>query len=251
VNQLSTPLKVLTILAIALLMNSCKKFIDTYYNKDQIEIRFCKIEKVEIFSPYAETLNFSYNHLGNPVSVIQSNGPGTGTPNYLFFYDNKSRLHDVIGVYDESSYESWQRFAYNGKNQIVKDTTWIFGMMGDNPDPANIFISENRYYYDAMGRMIKVISVGLNQNTSAYHEKNYSYNTDGNLNNSGVYDNKINFNRTNKIWMFLNRNYSRNNVVAAEEYNFAGLPLKFKDSLYDLGFLNFEFNDSEITYSCK
>lgn len=86
-NQLSTPLKVLSILAISLLMNSCKKFIDTYYNKDQIEIRFCKIEKVEIFSPYAETLNFSYNHLGNPVSVIQSNGPGTGTPNYLFFYD--------------------------------------------------------------------------------------------------------------------------------------------------------------------
>jgi hypothetical protein len=38
------------------------------------------------------------------------------------------------------------------------------------------------------------------------------------------YDDKVNLDRTNPIWQFLDRDYSMNNRFIAEKYNAAGLP---------------------------
>jgi len=54
----------------------------------------------------------------------------------------------------------------------------------------------------------------------------YSYNADGNLAGHD-YDDKINYHRTNRVWMFIDRDYSVNNpVIATYEYNDFGLPTR-------------------------
>jgi len=39
-----------------------------------------------------------------------------------------------------------------------------------------------------------------------------------------VHDNKLNLNRTSKVWMFLTRDYSVNNAFVANRYNLNNLP---------------------------
>ena len=61
-------------------------------------------------------------------------------------------------------------------------------------------------------------------------------------------------NQTNKVWMFLNHNYSRNNAQAATSYNKAKLPTRFQiDQPQGLGWFLYQFDitDSEIFYDCK
>lgn len=249
-KQLTKILNLFGFLAITISLSSCKKFIDLYNDQPDLDMRFCNIEKIEISGLYADTLNFTYDPLGNPISIIKNGDPGTGNPNYLFTYDTEARLYQAIGIYSNNSYESWKRFGYDNKDQIVKDTTWVFGVIGDNPDPDSYYIYENTYYYDAMGRIIKVTTVGLNQNSRGYNVQNYSYNSKGNLNDGRIYDQNTNINRTNRIWMFLNRDYSKNNSLAAEKYNFAKLPLSYNNTKYSLNFLGLTLNESKITYSC-
>ena len=43
-----------------------------------------------------------------------------------------------------------------------------------------------------------------------------------------VYDTKISIYRTSNVWMFLNRNYSVNNIRRATAYNGKGLPKAFE-----------------------
>src|SRR5882724_10408219 len=85
-----------------------------------------RIEKlVHSFFPYTgdETLNFTYNAANNPVGVIPPGGStGTGDPAYVFHYDKKGRLIEVIGYYsDMKSYEVWHKYVYKD-DRIVIDT---------------------------------------------------------------------------------------------------------------------------------
>lgn len=40
-----------------------------------------------------------------------------------------------------------------------------------------------------------------------------------------TYDNKLNMNRTNSVWMFITRDYSVNNPFTAKQYNDKELPV--------------------------
>lgn len=246
-NHFARMLKLLSVLTVILSLSSCKKFVDEYLNQPDLDMRFCNIEQIEITGSTPDMWEFTYDPLGNPLSIVKDN-VGTGNPNFYFTYDTEVRLSQAIAAYSNGSYESWKRFGYNNKDQIIKDTTWIFGALGDDPDPDSYYIYENTYKYDAMGRIIKVTTKGLNANSSD-DVTNYTYNAQGNLNNGAMYDAKTNISRTNRVWMFLNRDYSKNNPVAAVNYNIAKLPLNYNTNT-PYNFLGVAINESSITYSC-
>lgn len=110
----------------------------------------------------------------------------------------------------------------------------------------------NLYEYDDKKRIIKVtktFSLGSTYPTEIYQ---YQYDGNGNLVTPGeVYDNKINFHRTNKIWMFLDRDYSVNNPFTANAYNSNHLATKLvSDKLRS--FLRIQYlAETKVTYSCK
>jgi hypothetical protein len=243
----NTLLKLLVLPMFALLLNSCKKFVDEFLNQPDLDMRFCNIDKIQITGDYPDEWNFTYNMLGNPVSIVKDE-VGTGNPNWYFTYDTESRLSQAVGMYTNGNYEMWKRFKYNNKDQIIKDTTWIFGaVMGDQPDPNSWRIAESTYSYDAMGRITKIVEKHLNGSDPDI-VSNYTYNAQGNL-TGYTYDGKTNISRTNRVWMFLNRDYSKNNRVAAVNYNTAKLPLTYNTAT-PYNFLGSAINYSKITYIC-
>lgn len=209
----------------------------------------CSINSIEIkdgFGNYERTLSFSYNTDGNPVSVLNDN-VGTGAPNYFFNYDTDDRLVEWIGLYLNGLYESWHRYGYDAENRIIKDTQWVFGTYGPDPDPNSFYIREYTYEYDNKGRIITKTTVDLKED---YPDEVtvYSY-QGGNLDDGSTYDNKINMGRTNLLWLFLNQDYSKNNQVPAVTYNSNKLPLEFNSS-DAFTFLGYNIERSEVSYSC-
>jgi YD repeat-containing protein len=112
----------------------------------------------------------------------------------------------------------------------------------------------NYYTYDNQDRIIKVHRVG---NTYS-DELNYNYDSNGNLVRTGytlqgqpiplVYDNQVNPQRTNEVYMFVARDYSRNNAMPAESYNDKGLPLLFRQQSRTVTFLGADIANAEFFY---
>ena len=86
-----------------------------------------------------------------------------------------------------------------------------------------------------------------------------SYDRNGNLVRPGVtYDDKINIYRTNRVWQFINGDYSRNNPVTGggfysfpvtpAAYNGAGLPTRFLGPSTLI--FGYSFYTMDVTYSC-
>jgi hypothetical protein len=202
------------------------------------------------------TIVFTYNSCGDPLIGARPS-PGTGAPNYIFKYDKKGRLTDFIGMYaGGTTSEFWQKFFYDGLGNIVFDSTYLFCKVQNGqpvdprltPEPDGL--SFTFYTYDVKGRVIKdsIISISYGWNFA----RTYSYNTDGNR-TGREYDQKINFRRTNKIWMFIDRDYSINNPFTADSYNSKELPTKINltsKGTYQI-FLGNYFLEADITYSCK
>ena len=70
----------------------------------------------------------------------------------------------------------------------------------------------------------------------------------------GSYDTKIHLRRTNKMWMFIDRNYSVNNPFTAASYNSYGLPLMFDGRQYLQGLITlvpFISGNTAVTYNCN
>jgi hypothetical protein len=250
--------------ALPFLYVGCEKF-DDFLNNDPLVVNGCRIESVyapwdEANEPSITKGTFSYNTLGQPVSVLFERSCGTGSPSshYLFRYDAQHRLSDYIEACD-NFFDSWHVFKYNDKGLIVQDSTYFWGFMNGNTHPWESDYEELRhstlFSYDAEGRMTRAISsyfiLDENDVLQPFSDtSNYVYNSNGNLNRPGAsYDNKINICRTNKIWMFLNRDYSRNNYIPALSYSEKGLPLAFPVtfehfhfSSADTGTIRFEYN---------
>lgn len=193
-----------------------------------------------------------YNENNDPVSSVHTNA-GTGSPNIFFKYDNKGRLMEYTGLDDNGSYEFMHRYTYH-QQRIVIDTMYIFGQYG----VPNSALFKRIYYprYDNLNRIAQDSLVYYSTaNGPAANSViiDYPYHQDGNLFNGYTYDNKLNFHRTNKIWMFIDREYSLNNPVPALTYNSAGLPLTFSSkNLFDFNFTYFSVGGAiTISYDCK
>ncbi|MEP6749216.1 MAG: hypothetical protein ABJB86_15890, partial [Bacteroidota bacterium] len=205
------------------------------------------------------TRHVAYNSSNNPISV--DGGGSTGRPNLVFKYDKREKLIEYSGVYTNALYEFVHRYGYSN-NRIVTDTQYVFGTYGNLTDYQSkriIYV-----FYDKLNRVAEDSEVFVYPTVFTSVLK-YDYNQDGNFegfsDNGGlttydyIYDNKLNPRRTNKIWMFIDRNYSVNNFYTAKTYNSAGLPLTFgpyQKFTFDMIFASFYYyGTSQITYDCK
>ena len=239
--------------AIALFAISCKKDAQLSPAAETLappkggkEFKKCDLAQIISRNIFGDEniITFEYNKKGDPVSVTPS-FIGTGTPQWLFRYDNKGRVTDFIGVYENGGFEFWHKYGYDKHNRIIVDTQYIFGLYGDEPMNYNqVFYIQ--YSYDAQGRISQMVH-------SISGVTNYTYDANGNLVRPGaVYDTQVNFRRTNQMWMFITRDYSMNNPVAADAYNSEGLPTE-----YDItpppfySFFSWSLIDASLSYNCK
>ncbi|WP_153799971.1 hypothetical protein [Foetidibacter luteolus] len=247
------------LLLLLLMVSSCKKVLDYIHQHPDGDLKDCRILRLTTAAPdklglLPDTAWFEYNAWGNPVKIRVKN-IGTGNPERRFKYDKQHRLTEYIGAYSGTSgYEYWHYYTYNKKNQVVLDTAYIF-ITADftGPRPTDYtFLYVTQYEYDAFGRISKATQSdpwGGSVNTYAYDAKgNLIYPNDWDV----VYDNNPNIHRTNKVWMFIDRDYSVNNPYPATAFNSKGLPVKFfmDESKIGLDFLDI-YNLSEAEYACK
>ena len=246
---------------------SCQK-ADEYLNEDPSKPNYLKSSYLE-HKPGAEVnecqilqinyqvgtrndiLQFTYNNAGNPISITRALGAHTGYPNFIFKYDDKDRMSELIGTYDNTTVaEFWHKYFYNNKNQIILDSAYIFPRI-ENGFPQNSYIQQATFFtYDNRDRIIKDSTSFSNSISASVHT--YSYDASGNK-TGPVYDDQINISRTNKIWMFLNRDYSVNNPFKADSYSPEGLPSGFNLTTTErsYAFLATSFQNAQFTYQCN
>jgi hypothetical protein len=168
----------------------------------------------------------NYNKFGDPVSIIKPpQFVGTGNPNTFFWYDKKGRLSDFIGFYSSGTgFESWRHYYFDKQDRIVRDSVYIFGSMVDGkPDNAAAYAST--YEYDDLDRIIKTTLVDRWGNNPLVWS--FVYDGRGNLDGNTInYDNNYNPHLLNKVWQFIELDYSINNAINGPiQYNNRRFPV--------------------------
>ena len=254
-------------------LTGCKRAIEEYLKDNPTaEYGFCQLRQFNFRTSgtigtqrgVEDTVVFTYNAHGDPVTGLRAK-VSTGYPNFFFRYDRYDRLTDLIGGYgtdptdpEFGGVEIWNRFKYDNKGNIVLDSMYTFPAVVDGHPafstefPSGIIIKT--YQYDSKDR-IKRSTYG--SSPLSFSVANYSYDAHGNLVGT-PHDNKINFHRTNKIWMFLDADYSVNNpLTAAYTYNDHELPVNIVPTsgtgmnFMDLGWTSLEYDRASVRYSCK
>lgn len=212
-----------------------------------------------------DTAVFTYNTLGNPVSIIHQRD--IGEDNLFFKYDHANRLTDFIIAYANAAADGgdqWHRYSYDPHNttRIIADTDYISYETDNGTITSYDGIELTTFAYDAQNRISKTTEIVLADDIDDTLVTAYTYDSHGNLETSGaVYDNKVNVHRTNKMWMFLDKDYSVNNPVdnGTYTYNQGNLPLTIAVSSSSLvagfdfmviGYPNGQRNVT-IGYSCE
>jgi hypothetical protein len=214
----------------------------------------CRVKKI---SNSYQTRVFTYNSNNDPVSVINSR-VGTGNPNFSFKYDNKNRLVQYGADYT-SGFEILHRYGYS-QHRITTDTIYALGNYNEAGEPVGYVAKRIAYLqYDKLNRVVTDSMAP----TPYPNIIRYSYDQAGNFLirmpdgvNFVQYDNKLNPHRTNKVWMFVARDYSVNNSLQATAYNAVGLPLNYnlegKTYYGPFKFANMQIGPvADIEYDCK
>ena len=186
---------------------------------------------------------FTYNAYGNPRNIIMDR-TGTGNPHMTFLYDKYNRLTDHIGTYvllpdsigtysdlskSQASFifEFWYRYTYadeNASSLPIADTARYVGGYSAGKFGIVSQTFPEIFVYDSQKRIAQVITV------NSVFARTYNYDANGNLIRPNVtYDNKKNWRLTNKVWMLIDRNFSKNNPFIATAYNSEGYPTVFPD----------------------
>ncbi|HEY6954976.1 MAG TPA: hypothetical protein VI385_07010, partial [Flavisolibacter sp.] len=216
-----------------------------------------------------DTIVFTYTSWGDPLTVTKFPKPffmsGYKGSNYSFTYDKKHRLIELIAFETDSTHPSVpeiilrKKFFYDnpGNGNVTRDSTYYMPTMGHHN-----FRSLTYYFYDKYDRIFKDSTFGPEVLTPLVYS--YSYDANGNRtsiksdNHAGnvytitysIYDNNTSILRTNKIWMFLERDYSVNNRFNAVSYNSRGLPTETNHTEFKLCFDTY-YDRAQITYGCK
>lgn len=251
------------------MLPSCRKQADAPFEKNRLSAKagdgvpgtplpgqttYCRIESLWLNpnTPGQKFILVLYDQYENPTAVTQPN-VGTGHPYRTFKYDQWHRLRQYRGEYSNGSFEFWHFYGYDQNGRIGVDTMYALGSMSTGA-PTNYFERTiSKIHYDAQGRIIKIMS---HAQIGGYHyENNYTYDANGNLvyppGFGIVYDNKENINRTNDIWQFLNRDYSKNNPYTASAYTPSGFPTVINVSRAPLFLNEFNLAHSQIGYGCR
>jgi hypothetical protein len=270
--------------AIALIATSCQKLFDYIQkpgNGDAVS-KICQVQTINSDGPYGANYVFNYNKRGDLESII-TDKPNDGNANVFITYDNKHRAVEVLSSFTPTpttpgSAWSWEKLGYNKDNQIVVDT--LYGIVSIGPDGAivisNYFLSITQFQYDANNRVVASDdSAWFRGSYSNREHYAYKYDANGNLNYTARqsrswnswgesiyndtfrvkgYDNKISIRRTDKMWMFLDRNYSMNNSLSGATYNTYGLPVFFDSQQYLQGLttiITFVTGNVTVQYNCE
>lgn len=231
------------------LLISCQKIHDYVETHPGAGIKACGISRFicnELYGTYVDTLVFSYNAACDPVRITRPD-PRTGAPNFLFNYKD-GRLWEFIGVYrNGTTTENWHRYFYDAAGRVNVDSVYIFAEM-INGKLCNPFMSYAiTFVYDSRNRIIKQTN---NYADGSTYAEEYQYDENGNK-AGGTYGHEVSFRRSNRIWMFLDRDYSVNDRTVSSDFNAFHLPGKV-----DLGstsadvFLGNYFNQATINYLC-
>ncbi|AXY74917.1 hypothetical protein D3H65_13370 [Paraflavitalea soli] len=220
--------------------------------KDALAIKNeCQVSSMTYsFSSEPIGVNIYYNSKGDPISMVQTK-PGTGHPNAIFRYDKKRRLTDYIGIYEDGGFEFWHRYVYDKKDRVIHDTSFFFGGMTNDEPEWYMDAAIVKYEYDQKGRIVHT-SQDWFSTPGMPLDTYYSYDSKGNLVVPGVvYDDKVCIHRTNKVWMFIDRNYSENNGYATTWHD-NGLPASMNLSDQGGQFAGLYFGKLDgISYRCK
>ncbi len=251
----STTLSCVALFVLSLLLTACKK--DDHYPPGG---QYCRVHQVIGRIGYEQdTITIKYNNKGNPVEMNRTYVT-TGSPRYVFKYDKRDRLIELLGMYNlPASYEMRFRYAYDYKDRISSDTVYTLGFI-DLPNRVE-YIRE--YSYDHKDRLIRMKHKNPNHPDSRW-TYSYHYNQQGNLEKvtneygsevplfSFDYDDKININSLHPIWQFLSSDYSRNNISIVTSYNAKGLPIAFDQGEKREGhFANIAFHNIAVSYECR
>jgi hypothetical protein len=246
------------LLVLIIIFSGCDKQIEEPFQPQEVAgtpnpimPTYCRIESLWL-NPHAPGQRFIlilYDQFENPVAITAPH-VSTGSPYRTFKYDNLHRLREYRGEYANSTYQFWHFYGLDQNGRIGRDTMYIFGGIGPT-GPTNYFERTiSQFTYDAQGRMIKIVTD--TQMDASHSEANLTYDASGNVVRPGtVYDNKMNMNRTNDIWQFLNRDYSANNPFTASEYNTTNYPTVFNSSTNILWLEDYWLNSSQIGYGCR
>jgi hypothetical protein len=198
---------------------SCKKAYESPWEK----ISHYKIRTIDVGNN--NSVSFTYNALGDPISGTRPGGAATGAPNLLFEYDKHHRLVNYAGVFANGiagQFRHIYTYANEWSENIILDTLYTFVNSVTGPRPTDyLALTTFKYKYDAENRIIQI-----SWNVHGVRDtlvRNFTYGPDGDL-VGWVYDNKVNYNLTSKIFAFLNNSYSRHNPFRAAAYNSVGLP---------------------------
>ena len=241
-----------------LLLSSCQKDFNPSEKEEtkstalSTENSYCRVESIwENPGMINERIRLVlYDEFDNPVAITTPL-VNSGSSYRTFKYDNWHRLREFRGEFSRGVFETWHFYGYDLNGRINVDTMYVFGTISDKP-VNYIQRSIEKIEYDTENRISQVSYSDIHGNTS---KTNYTYDSRGNLILPGVvYDDKMNINRTNDIWMFINRDYSLNNPFAADEYNEFGFPtvMNYPSHRY-IGFARTDINlsNSRISYSCR
>jgi hypothetical protein len=230
--------------------NSCTKINFTEYRKNPgIDLRFCNIQTwTDTHGDETRKNVFTYDVHGNPLSVV-SDQHGTGNGAHFFTYDEFQRL-----IKYEYELVQTKNYQYEGMSRRASgaEITDVFGRE----------LLET-YTYDDKGRIIKsvleLVSSPFEDEEFPTETKEYVYLNDdlnsilvngSQVNPDVTYSSKPSVYMSNKVWKFVNQNYSKHSVSGIATSNFFGLPLTFKAEDYEFPFLDIEGRGSTITYHC-
>ena len=227
---------------------SCNKLLDKYYHHHDPDSVSCSIKHIttQLSTEEQAIGTVAYNDAGNPVSFTYNIERAYElTPRY-FFYDSDNKLTRYTVAYDSELNIQDHRYGYSG-NTIIADTA-TYRLTG-----YTVVLST--FEYDSKGR-IAVENQELidgEGDPDSWGRVVYEYDANGNrvFGDGYTFDNKVNFRRTNDVWMFITRDYSQNNLIGATAYNEQGLPVQFdnsKDPLFFTGPLvsiDYDCNDAK------
>lgn len=250
-----------------LFLSGCKKVLDYIIARPGGIAKNCRIERItsnRTFEctdmPRVDTARFSYNAHGDPVSIkfsLSSKLEGCyDYPNDRSFkYDHKNRLIVFLEQGGDSWIENkvyalfWHKYTYENSNLIV-DSIFEYAQgdwrISDRPEYYDRTIVTT-FELDNYGRIVREVGGSFDV------DKTYAYDSNGNLVKPGVtYNNKINIRQTNRVWMFLDRDYSINSPVgAASTFHSSGLPVELNEMPHFLyGFVS-DFKNIVVSYKCK
>ncbi|MBL7696778.1 MAG: hypothetical protein JNK79_01405 [Chitinophagaceae bacterium] len=195
------------------------------------EFASCKLRRIyqhTVGGNTTITAVFTYDHRGNPVSVLYE---PYWANDHFFSYDNQGRLKEYTTTGDLGDFT--HTYAYDANNTIIRDTLRV----GPPRVPVlQIFVST--FTYDSQGRIVKENIRNIWNGTDDTGEMipiaptrnpTFTYDSRGNLAvkgwKSSYYDNKVSIFRTHPVFQFIHRNYSMNSPAVQPKYNSKGLPL--------------------------